>query len=163
MFRATTLPSGDGLLIQQIQCHTGKVTKSLPDMLASYRRFDENYSDVRPVDCDRAAKVVEQVYKATTSVCTLLRQTDQLPTNISLNRYSLLSLLCHIQEQSHNLLHKLSYFRAICRDETTETRQQRVAIVNCFDDLMQAIDALQPKFYALLEQTSISPTTVSAA
>ncbi|NOK61093.1 MAG: hypothetical protein GFH27_549307n76 [Chloroflexi bacterium AL-W] len=162
MFRATNLIAGDGLLIQQIQCHTGKVTTSLPDMLASYQQFDEAL-DIRPVDCDRAAKVVRQIHEATTSVCTLLRQTDQLPTNISVNRYSLLSLLCHIQEQSHSLLQKLSYFRAICRDETTESRQQRLAIVNCFDDLIQAIDTLQPKCYDLLEQTSISPTTVTAA
>lgn len=163
MFRATTLPSGDELLIQQLQYRVGKITASLSDVVTSYQWFDENYSDIRPVDCDRAARLVEQIHEATISVCKLLRQTDQLPTNISINRYSLLSLLCHIQEQSHNLLHKLSYFRAICRDETTETRQQRVAIVNCFDNLIQAIDALQPKFYDLLEQTNTPPTTVTAA
>ncbi|MEM8535793.1 MAG: hypothetical protein AAGF95_33510 [Chloroflexota bacterium] len=163
MFRATTLPSGDELLIQQLQYRVGKITALLSDVVTSYQWFDENYSDIRPVDCDRAARLVEQIHEATTSVCKLLRQTDQLPTNISINRYALLSLLCHIQEQSHSLLQKLFYFRPICRDKIMESHQQRVAIVNCFDDLIQAIDALQPQFCALLEQTSTSPTTVTAA
>lgn len=133
-------------------------------LLASYQQFNEDPSP-RPVHCDQAVATVCALRDPVLYLCTTLRQAEQLPSGVTPHRYSLLSVLSYVDEQTCVIVPMITRFRPICREGSSQSNQQRVAILRRLDILIQASDTIPSRVFALLErvQTTIPPKMILAS
>jgi len=127
-------------LDELIQSHLTRIAKARHSLQISCALFKRKEDDILPSQCKKAIVHLEDLNKCVGDFCELFNDPARLPAVYIALRYRLMSLLYLIEEWVCELTDLIESFREVCMTSSRDVAQQRRAISDAFETLLQQID-----------------------
>jgi hypothetical protein len=127
-------------LDELIQSHLSRIAKAQRLLHVSYALFKRKEDDILPMQCKRVICHLQDLNKSVSDFCELFNEPACLPVVYIALRYRLITVLYLIEERTCELIELIESFREVCMSSSRDVSQQRRAISDAFETLLQHID-----------------------